>query len=204
MRLIFCLVTIVALGLLAVGLGDAIAQRVSKDDDRTGDLVGKKRRAGSGKTVPVTGRMSGTVDLTRKGESEAAVNGQPLLFDTTISATGKLSGMGRVVANVNVPDVKIDLTDQRLGLGVLKGTGTITTANGDKIFGAYRFRGASVGFSLKGEISTQVDLEVTGGTGKFKGATGRAVGTGRGNVFDQTFVIDLDGQIELKQDRSQK
>jgi hypothetical protein len=204
MRLIFCLVTIVALGLLAVGLGEATAQRLAKDDDRAGVPVGKKRRAGSGKTVPITGRLSGTVKVTPKGESRPAVQGQPRLFDTTISATGNLSGVGRFAGSINVPDVKVDLTNRRLIHSVLNGTGTVTTARGEKIFGTYRFRGASIGISLKGEVSGQMDFEITGGTGRFKGATGRAVGTGRGNVFDRTFVADLDGQVELKQDQSQK
>jgi hypothetical protein len=195
MRLIFCLVTIVALGLLAVGQGDATAQRQSKEDDRESGQVGKNRRPGSGKSVPVTGRLSGTVKVTPKG--------QPRVFDTTISATGNLSGVGRFAGSLTVPDVKVDLMNRRLVHNIAKGTGTVTTARGEKIFGTFRLRGPTTVISLKGEVSGQIDFEITGGTGRFKGATGRAVGAGRGNVFDRTFAAEIDGQVELKQDQSQ-
>jgi hypothetical protein len=193
MRLFFCVVTIVALG-LAVGLGEATAQRLSKDDDRAGEQAGKKRRTGSDKAVAVTGRMTGTI---------TAANGKTSLHDAMIKGTGNLSAVGRVECFIVLPNVTFDRTNQRFGFGSLKGTGTMTTAKGEKIFGTFRLRGASLGLSPKGEVSTQVDLEVTGGTGRFKGATGRAVGTLRSNVFDQTIVADLDGQVELKQDQSQ-
>ena len=195
MRLFFCVVTIVALG-LAVGLGEATAQRLAKDDERAGGQVGKNRRAGSGQTVPITGRLSGTVKVTPKG--------QPSVFDTTISATGNLSGVGRFTGSLTVPDVKVDLMNRQLVHNIAKGTGTVTTARGEKMFGTFRLRGPTTVISLKGEVSGQIDFEITGGTGRFKGATGRAVGAGRGNVFDRTFAAEIDGQAELKQDQSQK
>jgi hypothetical protein len=71
--------------------------------------------------------------------------------------------------------------------------------------GKFSSRGTtSVGFTAKGDFSAKVDLQITGGTGKYKGATGRAVGTGKGNVFAQSFVIDLDGQMVLRQGQAGK
>jgi hypothetical protein len=179
-----------ALVLALAVTGGARAQQ-SRRSER---LNAQERQAGSGGAAPVKGRLSGKVNLARDGKA--------LIFDTTASAAGNLSALGRVEANCSVPDVRVDRTNLRLGLGVTKGTGTIKTAGGDKIFGRFSFPGASVGFSPKGDISTKVELQVTGGTGKYEGATGRAVGTGRGNVFTRTFVIDLDGGVVLRRKKA--
>jgi hypothetical protein len=156
----------------------------------------KKRQPGSGKRAAIKGRLSGKVITKRTSETS--------IFDTTVSATGNLSVLGRVVANCAVPNVKFDRTNLRLGLGVLQGTGTIKTARGETIFGKFTFGAGSVGFTLKGEVSAKMDLKITGGTGKYKGATGQAVGTGRANVFAKNFVIDLDGEVELREQSGKK
>jgi hypothetical protein len=156
----------------------------------------KKRQSGSGKRAAIKGRLSGKVNTTRTGETS--------IFDTTVSATGNLSALGRVVANCAVPNVKFDPTNLRLSLGVLKGTGTIKTERGETIFGKFTLHTGSVSFTTKGEVSAKVDLKITGGTGKYKGATGQAVGSGRANVFAKSFVIDLDGDVELREQSRKK
>jgi hypothetical protein len=56
-------------------------------------------------------------------------------------------------------------------------------------------RDDALAFGPTGDLSFNVDLEITGGTGRFKGATGLASAAGRANIFTRTFSIELTGRI---------
>ena len=81
----------------------------------------------------------------------------------TVSSTGFSTGLGHWTALGHMDSLVIDPVTDR---GVYSGTGTITTANGNQIF--YSF---TTSWQLSTGVGTHV-ITVTGGTGRFVGASG--------------------------------
>lgn len=142
----------------------------------------------AGETVPIRGRFAGTVQVTPLSASEP-------LFRVDSVAVGPVSHLGKAVAAWAVPEVVLDLVNGRLIVANTEWSGTITAANGDQIFGTYRFRANTVAFTQSGNFSFEVILTVTGGTGRFKNATGTGVAVGSGNIFAMSTRIELAGRI---------
>ena len=81
----------------------------------------------------------------------------------TVSSTGFSTGLGHWTALGHMDSLSIDPATDR---GVYSGTGAITTANGDQIF--YSF---TTSWQLSTGVGTHL-VTVTGGTGRFAGASG--------------------------------
>jgi hypothetical protein len=146
--------------------------------------------AQAGDTVPIHGFFRGTF------RSESS----PLLGPTLVhmEAQGTLSHVGRVRAVTSSPNVSVDLLRFRLLLGQSSWSGVITAFNGDELHGTYTYRALEVPFSpVTGQFSYVADLVITGGTGRFAGASGSGIVTGIGNGFTDpwTFSVVVDGVI---------
>jgi hypothetical protein len=140
------------------------------------------------KTVPIKGHFTGTVGVTILSESNA-------LFQLDNVGHGNVSHLGRSKAEWRVPEVQLDVVNHQLIVSNSTWTGTITAANGDQIVGVYTFRDTVIPFSMTGDVSFEMDLEITGGTGRFQYATGSAVAVGTANVMAGKFNIRLNGRI---------
>jgi hypothetical protein len=81
----------------------------------------------------------------------------------TVSSTGFSTGVGHWTALGHMDSLSIDPVADR---GVYSGTGTLITANGDQVF--YSF---TTSWQLSTGVGTHL-ITVTGGTGRFAGASG--------------------------------
>lgn len=79
---------------------------------------------------------------------------------------------------------------------LLVGTATITAANGDQIFSTHT--GSAVGPDDKGVLLITNYNTITGGTGRFKGASGSFVAHAIANVNYTTGTVTFDGSIILR------
>ena len=117
------------------------------------------------------------------------------LFRVDAVATGTLSRIGRITTTWAVPEATLDLVNLQLIVTNLRWHGTLTAANGDQIFGEYTFRDDTIPFSATGNLSFEVDLTITGGTGRFAGAGGQAAAVGTANILTGAFAIDVVGEF---------
>jgi probable HAF family extracellular repeat protein len=107
--------------------------------------------------------------LTASTPHEHAITGESFfrcsvdLNTMTVSSTGFSTGAGHWTALGHMNSLSIDPAADR---GVYTGTGAITTANGDQVF--YSF---TTSWQLSTGVGTHV-ITVTGGTGRFAGASG--------------------------------
>jgi hypothetical protein len=85
-------------------------------------------------------------------------------FTTVVTAAGKATHLGAFTLTARHCEVP---TSETTGQSI-KGEMTLTAANGDHLFGTYETQWV---FS-NGTVSVAGDLTVTGGTGRFDGATG--------------------------------
>jgi hypothetical protein len=88
------------------------------------------------------------------------------LSTATVSSIGFSTGVGHWTSVGHMDSVVIDQAADR---GVYSGSGTLTTANGDQIFG---------NFTTSWQLSTGIGMHVitiTGGTGRFAGVSGSSV-----------------------------
>lgn len=142
-------------------------------------------------TVAIKGRLTGESTITPLSNTE-------LLFQQANIATGQISHLGRVTAEWIVREVRIDASYSQLVVGQPDWVGTITTASGDQLSGTYTFRATTLAVSKWGDVTFVADLNVTGGTGRFEGATGHGVSNGRGNIWTRKFIIELNGTLTKK------
>jgi hypothetical protein len=130
------------------------------------------------------------------GQSIVIPAGEPgdLVFRQENVATGSVTHLGRVTAEWVLREVRF-LSYSQLMVAQPDWIGTITAQNGDQIFGTYTFRSPVLPITLTGEVQFVAELRITGGTGRFEGATGRGVSVGRGNIWTRQFSLDLNGVI---------
>ncbi len=137
-------------------------------------------------SVPVRGRFTGTATVTHLSVSEP-------LYRVDVNADGIVTHLGRARATYAVPQFLFDPVNRELTVLNTTWTGTITAANGDQVFAQYTLRTSTVPFTVLGDFAFSTDLALTGGTGRFQGATGVAVGFATGNIFTQKFTVGFDG-----------
>lgn len=150
--------------------------------------AGHVRAQAAGVEAQIHGQVEGTV-------TAAPISSSALSFRVDVAATGILSHIGRIEATWAVPEVMLDLVNLNLIVANPQWNGTLTAANGDQIFGEYAFRDDTIPLSPTGNLSFEVDLQITGGTGRFKYASGQAVAVGTANIFSGAFTIDLSGRF---------
>jgi hypothetical protein len=80
--------------------------------------------------------------------------------------------------------------------GAFAGSATLTAANGDEITGTYQ--GQVSGTADPGVITYQEMLELTGGTGRFAGATGRLQVAGVANLLTLEYGQTLTGTVSKR------
>jgi hypothetical protein len=76
---------------------------------------------------------------------------------------------------------------------VVTGTRTITAANGDQLFTTFTGSSTPVINAMNGADLQEI---ITGGTGRFKNASGSFTTTARNNFFTSIYTADFDGYIK--------
>lgn len=144
----------------------------------------------AGTAHAVIGR-GGSIGLAGRdaGHFIAVATSSPTVVVTHDVATGREKHLGKywLVASETV-DLKT--------LEVTHGSYTVTTANGDTIRGVYSGRGAPT--KKQGVITYLVSGPVTGGTGRFAGASGSLVFDGGANLTTGTLYDKLRGTLSLQ------
>ena len=133
---------------------------------------------------------------TLTGQSTVTSTGD-MVFRQENVATGSLTHLGRVTAAWVVREVRFPSNSQ-LMVAQPDWIGTITAQNGDQIFGTYTFRSTVLPITLTGDVQFVAELKITGGTGRFEGASGQGLSVGRANIWTRQFSIDLNGIITTK------
>jgi hypothetical protein len=82
--------------------------------------------------------------------------------------------------------------DINFAAGTQSGTRTLTAANGDVLYVTHTGVSAPAGPGLVGFVA---QMTIVGGTGRFAGATGSAVGTGIANLPTRTTTVTIDGSV---------
>jgi hypothetical protein len=105
-----------------------------------------------------------------------------------------------LTATLGGPTVSAAANTAGTTIDLLNGSFTLTTADGE-ISGSYQGQ-ASV--SSSGRVTTSLDMNVTGGTQLFQGATGTITGDGTGAAFvgEGSFSIYLRGSVSTPGDSS--
>jgi hypothetical protein len=117
-----------------------------------GAVLGLAGTAAAGDQVPFKGGLDGDVTVT----------GAPPTLHADVGATGQATQLGRYT--VDIPH----LVDVRFGTAT--GTYTFTAANGDKVYAT--FTGTATPTATPGVLYIEETATITGGTGRFAGATG--------------------------------
>ena len=82
--------------------------------------------------------------------------------------------------------------DINLSAGVQSGWRTLTAANGDQLYFTHTGRSMPAGPGL---VSFVAQMTITGGTGRFAGATGSGQASGIANIATRTTVVTIDATI---------
>lgn len=127
--------------------------------------------------LPFKGRLDGTVVVTPI---------DPPIASVVISATGTATHLGRFT--LLVPHT----VNQALRVG--SGTYEFTAANGDHLIASFT---ATATLLAPGVLSTSETATITGGTGRFAGATGSFTATRIFVVADGTTTGSFEGTIDL-------
>jgi len=133
--------------------------------------------AAADEQLPFKGKLEGTVTVTPL---------EPPLASVVIDATGTATRLGRF--SLSVPH----LVNQANRTG--SGTYEFTAANGDTLTASFTGQATPV---APGVISTTETATITGGTGRFAGATGAFTATRLFVVASGTTTGSFDGTISL-------
>jgi hypothetical protein len=115
-------------------------------------FLGLARAVAAGEQVPFGGRLDGTVTRTPA----------PPLVLVDVDATGNATQLGRYT--LDIPHV-VDPTTRTAA-----GSYQFTAANGDMVFA--EFTGLATPTDIPGILYVEETATITGGTGRFAGATG--------------------------------
>lgn len=137
--------------------------------------------------TPIHGRVTGRARPTR-----LAVPGT---FRLDISASGPVSQAGIAHAQWVLPEVSLDMTSGLLVVVVPTWSVTLDVANGDQLVGRYTFRTTDIPVSVTGDFTVLADVDITGGTGRFLGASGRCASVISGNVLTKALTVDFSGAL---------
>ncbi len=108
----------------------------------------------------------------------------PPVHRQTDTGTCTISGLGQVQVTSG--------QDINIGAGTQAGARTFTAANGDELYATH------AGTSMPGppgRVNFSATLTFTGGTGRFKGATGQASARGEANMATGTSTYTLGGSV---------
>lgn len=168
---------------------------------------------------PQNGSIENTTALEKKGKKEVSIKGSfattfqfiplvcidplsgtpvdcgtagaiPVVVSTPFTGVGRLSHLGRSTV---ASEQTVDFTKTP---PELTGTDEFTAANGDKLFATHS--GVSGVPDAQGNVTFSGEYIFTGGTGKFKGASGSAEFTGTANLATNKGEFSLRGKIKYK------
>jgi hypothetical protein len=139
--------------------------------------------------IPVHGALKGTYSITQLQSS-------PPLYSGHGTAVGIVSGMGNATLTIDGQST----TDSSGNIIPVAGTwnATLTAANGDEVFLRYLFPANDNG---AGKYTLSGEYVVTGGTGRFSGATGKGTYSAEGTysllpgIVSGKFAGSLEGDI---------
>lgn len=122
---------------------------------------------------------------------QTPLNSPATSWSVEITGTGQATHLGRVA--VSISNAKIDLGDGTLLPGTPLGVGTFSNTRGDKVAGQY----AWVGFPTPtpGVLGFAGAFVITGGEGRFAGATGHGTFYGRGDLATNLVTATFDGTV---------
>lgn len=168
---------------------------------------------------PQNGSIENTTSLEKRGKKEVSIKGSfattfqfnplvcidplsgtpvdcgtagviPVVVSTPFTGVGRLSHLGRSTV---ASEQTVDFTKTP---PELTGTDEFTAANGDKLYATHS--GISGAPDAQGNVTFSGEYIFTGGTGKFKGASGSAEFTGTANLATNQGEFSLRGKIKLK------
>jgi hypothetical protein len=134
----------------------------------------------AGDGVPIEGLFAANFTLTVKS---------PLVFDVTANGIGFLSNVGNSSFQLQ------KTLDATSGVPLYAGTFTITAVSGDTLTGTYNGVGAKPDSGGYGPFSGV--LTVTGGTGRFAGASGSVAFTAFSNGGTGQAVYSFKGVVSI-------
>jgi hypothetical protein len=114
---------------------------------------------------PFKGSVSGTVWFTPGAELGLPPNPNPPFLWTISHAVGNVTHLGRTVMDAHHPTPSSDV--------ISGGTMVLRVANGDKLFVTYAGTAPFPVIGVPSTIRAHTPMTVTGGTGRFVGASGR-------------------------------
>ena len=132
------------------------------------------------------------------GSGEGILTRTPLseqCWAVRIDGTGHVSHLGRVSVVVTYENVCLAPSGDNLLPSGPAGQGVITTASGDQIFGTFRWIASPT--PTPGLLAIAGTFTITGGTGKYEGATGSGVYVATGNVPTNEVKTRIEGVISV-------
>jgi hypothetical protein len=136
----------------------------------------------------IQGRLTGQLDA-------EPISLADFRFRVHYQASGVAKGAGRVAVDFVTPDVIVDPVGRQIQVQSPPWTVELVTANGDKIVGLYEFQPSTFTYNLLGFFVAITKVEVTGGTGRFAGASGSGKTIGLGNLYTGQFVLWVDVRL---------
>jgi hypothetical protein len=112
-------------------------------------------------------------------------------FDLTLIATGEATHIGRATLTLRTAGKP----ENGSFIAIPPSTGELVTPNGDRIFGTFRWTVTRVEGAV---LFAQGPFTLTGGTGRFAGASGQGSYSGSLNTANQTAVGALTATVTLK------
>ena len=133
----------------------------------------------AGEQVPFKGRLGGDVTVTPLA---------PPLLQVDVEATGKATHLGQFT--LDIPHI----VNRANGTAV--GSYEFTAANGDKVYA--EFTGIATPTATPGVLYIEETATITGGTGRFAGATGSFTGERLYDTIAGTTIGSFEGTISSR------
>jgi len=139
-------------------------------------VLGLSGPAAAGEQVPFKGRLEGDVTVTPL---------TPPLLQVDVEAIGKATHLGKFT--LDIPHVVDPATRTAVG------SYEFTAANGDKVYA--EFTGIATPTATPGVLYIEETATITGGTGRFAGATGSFTGERLYDTIAGTTIGSFEGTI---------
>ena len=143
--------------------------------------------------VPLKGHGKGILTQTALSSTSWSVK---------VQGTGQATHLGRVTVEISHDEVNLAPTGDNLLPGIPTGRGVITTANGDQVFGTFTWLGLPTPTS--GLLAIAGTFTITGGTGKYEGATGEGFYVGTGYIPTNEITTQIEGTISIAKKENPK